>query len=237
MTTHHADRWFQDALAALDAYEPDRARELLERLENVGDARAVEVLARVLVAEFDPEGAIDALRAWVRAHPASWRGWELLGRILADRGRRVEADEAFRAGEACPDCWLGSIRYNRAVLALNAGRPDDARALLDAVEDYGDPVLAALATEATLRAHREVRADMLVPAPVFEVTLELEIDGVRARQVLTGYARHAADVARHAAVDLDARYGTARSVQQRMLRVDASGWAGIVAVSEPVVVG
>ena len=227
---------FRDALGALDDYDPDRAREIAERLEAAGDGRVLELRARILVAEFDPDGAIALLRAGLETSPGSARLWELLGRIHADRREVAEASAAWERAEACDDAWLGSIRYNRAVLALNTGRPEEAIAGLQGVEDFGDAELAQHATDALLRAFREVRDVTLRPAPVFEVTVVIDLeDGTCARQTLTGWAPSEDALVAFASADLDPRYGAARREASRTVRVDPAALAGLSAVGLPTV--
>jgi tetratricopeptide (TPR) repeat protein len=143
----------EEALARLDAGELDAAESLGRRLEAMGWTGAYEVLALARRRRGDLAGAIAALDEGTAVAPEAWLLHQLRGNLLDEAGRSEDALEAFETALACPDAWVSSVRFNRAVARLRAGDPGGALADAEHVLTEGSsPPFAGEALEIAVDA-------------------------------------------------------------------------------------
>lgn len=127
----------EEALARIEGRDLEGARALAEQLKALRWSGAFEVLALAARAEGDLEGAVRVLDEGTAVAPQVWTLHQLRGNLLDALGRHGEAIEALDRALACPEPWVSSVRFNRAVARLRGGDAGGALADAEAVLTEG----------------------------------------------------------------------------------------------------
>ena len=152
----------QDALFHLREGRVDAANKSIQealRL-NPGEVRALNLWARILSSRGDP---VPVLRVYARNHADLAPVQQFYGEYLLGVGNRGESRLAFQQAKACqPD--FASADFSLAQMAIQDGKPDDARALLQ-------PLLAG---PVGMRAHLMMAAVEQMQGKIPEAIRHLE---------------------------------------------------------------
>jgi putative PEP-CTERM system TPR-repeat lipoprotein len=149
-------------LSLINAKQTDLGVEQLRKVlkEDPGQARASTALALVALRDSQPRKAVELMEAVVKREPDNLAALNLLGVSRAAAGDFAGARKAYDKALAA-DRNFDSVKLNLAKLEVAEGKPDQARARLDALIKEKPNSASALYEKAMLDAATGRTADAL----------------------------------------------------------------------------
>jgi putative PEP-CTERM system TPR-repeat lipoprotein len=149
-------------LSLINAKQTDLGVEQLRKVlkEDPGQARASTALALVALRDSQPRKAVELMEAVVKREPDNLAALNLLGVSRAAAGDFAGARKAYDKALAA-DRNFDSVKLNLAKLEVAEGKPDQARARLDALIKERPNSASALYEKAMLDAATGRTADAL----------------------------------------------------------------------------
>jgi tetratricopeptide (TPR) repeat protein len=131
-----------EAFAALDTLDIERAIELGRQLETLRHSSCFEILALAFDADDKREEAIAVLEDGTTKAPSVWRLWQLLGNYYSDSRRLEDSMNCYRKAFECPNVDASSVYLNKSIALL---RNQDYLPAIKAIDQVSSEALQPLA--------------------------------------------------------------------------------------------